>query len=74
MRSRFMLTNLIIPDYKSRTYSPSFQGFSAVGFQIEKSPLLVANTYSHHYLVTMGHNKAEIELLDKVFGLEIEEL
>ena len=35
---------------------------------------LVTNAYSHHYLVTTGHNKAEIELLGKVFGLEMEEV
>jgi hypothetical protein len=35
---------------------------------------LVTNAYSHHYLVTTGHNKAKIELLGKVFGLEVEEV
>ncbi|MDX1413946.1 MAG: hypothetical protein R3293_07125 [Candidatus Promineifilaceae bacterium] len=35
---------------------------------------LVTNAYSHHYLVTTGHNKTAIDLVGKVFDLEMEEI
>jgi hypothetical protein len=35
---------------------------------------LMATLYSHHYLLTIGHNLPEIQLLGKVFGLNLEEI
>lgn len=35
---------------------------------------LMNSLYSHHYCLMSGHNSAEIDLLSKVFDLEIEEL
>jgi L-fucose isomerase-like protein len=35
---------------------------------------LMEKLSSHHYLLTTGHNVAEIRLLGKVFGLEIEQI
>ena len=35
---------------------------------------LVTDLYSHHYLIVVGDHRPEIELLARVFDLEIEQI
>jgi len=42
--------------------------------KVSDGPQLVNSISSHHYLLMMGHNKTDIEMLGKVFDLNIEEI